>query len=123
MEFYDKIKTSFSFENYLDLSKFSQRKTITKFRCSDHTLEIEKGRHKKIPRESRLCKLCDSAEVESEEHFLLKCNYYDNLKEKHLITQYDDVKSLITEISPKCCGEYLSEALAKRDKAYERLRY
>ena len=32
MQFYDKIKMQFSFEDYLDLPNFSQRKAITKFR-------------------------------------------------------------------------------------------
>ena len=54
MQFYNEIKTQFCFENYLDLPNLSQRRIITKFRCSDHTLEIEKGRHNKIPREERV---------------------------------------------------------------------
>ena len=120
MEFYEKIKTSFSFENYLDLPNFSHRKIITKTRCSDHTLEIEKGRHKKTPRECRLCKLCNSEEVETEEHFLLKCNFFDNLKEKHQITRFDNVKTLLTEIRPKSLSGYLIEAFAKRNEAYEK---
>ena len=79
-QFYDKIKTQFSFENYLEIPNFSQRQAIAKLRCSDHKLEIEKGRHNKVPKEERLCRVCDSGEIETEEHFLIKCKFYDNLK-------------------------------------------
>ena len=116
MEFYDEIKSSFSFENYLDLPIFFHRKTITKIRCSDHTLEIEKGRHKKTPREQRLCKLCDSAEVETEEHFLCKCNFFNELKRKHKVMQFSDAVSFINGISPASLGIYLTEALSKRNE-------
>ena len=37
--------------------------------------EIEKGRHKKIPRENRFCTLCQNMEVEDEVHFILKCPF------------------------------------------------
>ena len=59
--FYTKHKLTFEFEDYLNISSFDKRKAIAKFRCSDHDLEIERGRHKRIPREARLCcKLCES---------------------------------------------------------------
>ena len=82
MKFYNEIKTHFAFENYLDQPNFSLRKIITKLRCSDHTLEIEKGRHNKIPREERVCKVCDCEETETEENFLIKCKFYEKLKSK-----------------------------------------
>ena len=67
---YDQIKHIFEKEKYLDdIDCFQMRKSITKFRCSDHKLKIEIGRHKKIPREERFCESCRS-EVETESHFL-----------------------------------------------------
>ena len=32
--------------NYLKIPGFQQRRHISKLRCSDHALEIEKGRYK-----------------------------------------------------------------------------
>ena len=61
---------------------FENRKATTKIRCSDHCLEIEKGRHKNIPRVERICKVCDKSEIETEEHFLQKCKKYDPLRNK-----------------------------------------
>ena len=58
LEFYCKRKNKFEFEKYLNINKFETRKRISKLRCSDHDLEIEKGRHNKLPREARTCKLC-----------------------------------------------------------------
>ena len=121
LEFYNEIKTAFLLEKYLDLPDFLHRKTITKLRCSDHSLEIEKGRHSKTPREARHCKLCDCGQVETEEYFLLKCHFFDKLKDRYLVMQSDDLKTLmtITDIRPKIFGEYLIEALETRNKAYE----
>ena len=51
---------------YLNISDFQIRKAITKIRCSDHVLEIEKGRHRKIPRADRICKFCDKNSIETE---------------------------------------------------------
>ena len=46
---YKQFKDKFALENYLIVtSNFERRKLITKFRCSDHDLIIEKGRHKKL---------------------------------------------------------------------------
>ena len=49
LRFYKKCKDSFAREPYLDnLNCFQLRKIVAKFRCSDHRLEIEVGRHKQI---------------------------------------------------------------------------
>ena len=46
---YKQFKNKFALENYLIVtSNFDNRKLIAKFRCSDHELMIEKGRHKKL---------------------------------------------------------------------------
>ena len=46
---------------------------------SDHSLEIEKGRYNKTPREERLCKNCGV--IEDKAHFILKCKVNQNLRE------------------------------------------
>ena len=73
LKLYDQIKHIFGKEKYLDeVVNYSMRKFITKFRCSDHKLEIEVGRHKKIPRENRVCRQCPN-DIETELHFLCSC--------------------------------------------------
>ena len=53
---YSKLKTDIKLEDYLKLTK--NRQLLTKFRTSDHPLEIELGRCKTIARHQRLCKTC-----------------------------------------------------------------
>jgi hypothetical protein len=69
------------FENYLSVIKCNKfRIALTKFRCSNHMLEIETGRHKNIIRCERLCKLCKMNVVEDEYHFLLVCPVLRNIR-------------------------------------------
>ena len=53
---------------------------LSKFRCSDHALLIEVGRHKGLQVEQRLCKMRHLNLVEDEFHFLTICPAYDNLR-------------------------------------------
>ena len=83
MRFYKTFKECFEKEPYLDhLTNFHARKIITKFRCSDHRLEIEKGRHRNLPVENRICPVCRT-DVETELHFLQECAEYNNLRTRY----------------------------------------
>ena len=63
-------------ENYLkQIPNFKVRQNYTKFRVSNHSLNIEKGRHNKIPKELRFCPFC-SKQIETEIHFLIQCDSY-----------------------------------------------
>ena len=80
LRFYKTFKDSFCKKSYLDhVSNFQLRKVITKFRCSDHPLEIEKCRHKKLKVEERICKVCNS-EVETDMHFFQRCPMYESIR-------------------------------------------
>ena len=119
MHFYSTIKKDFSFEKYLDLPDFILRKNIAKIRCSDHALEIEKGRHKKIPREGRLCKVCKEKSIETEDHFLTKCKFYDNLKIKHNFTYIINSSAFMNDTEPEKLAKYVLDAWAERENAIE----
>ena len=93
LEIYGQIKDKFEREPYLEeIANFQLRKIITKFRCSDHKLEIEIGRHNNIPRENRLCKTC-LVDIENEMHFLCNCPRYNDVR-----AYYFGKASLTTEI-------------------------
>ena len=84
LRFYKVFKKSFTREPYLNILKdYKLRKLVTKFRCSDHILEVEIGRHKKVEYEQRICKICN-ADVETEIHFLQACPIYNHLRVKYL---------------------------------------
>ena len=76
------FKTNNKFENYLDIKNRKHRVAFSKYRLSDHILNIEKGRHSRpsIPREERKCQFCPT-KVEDEIHFLTECIYYKNREE------------------------------------------
>ena len=89
LKFYQEIKEEYQYEQYLDIDSFERRRLISKLRCSDHTLEIEKGRHKpeniRKPPEERKCVFCDKGEVEDEKHFLYSCDKYYQIRCKYPI--------------------------------------
>ena len=90
MELYGKIKTNICHEEYLNqLPFFKSRQSLTKLRISAHTLEIERGRYKRpiIPRENRLCNVCNI--VDNEVHFLLHCKIHVEIR-KNLISEVID---------------------------------
>ena len=87
---YRTFKVDYEREMYLlinDLPK-THISSFAKFRVSAHSLEIEKGKHKKLLLTERICPLCKSS-VETEIHFLLHCqplseqrnNFYKELEE------------------------------------------
>lgn len=80
LRYYNMFKTNFNCELYIQMNiprKF--KVAIAKFRMSSHVLEIEVGRHKNIPIEERICKLCNY-DVECEFHVLLECKAFSNLR-------------------------------------------
>jgi hypothetical protein len=81
LSFLGKFKKDYRIEPYLSVIKNpTVRKTFSKFRISNHKLEIEYGRYKNIPREKRTCKLCHSDEVEDEFHFAFTCQKYNDIR-------------------------------------------
>ena len=73
----------FKFEKCIEIIQdIPLRIMMTKFRISDHKLNIEKERQKAMRREERLCQTCKTKAVESEEHLLLECNSYSNYRNK-----------------------------------------
>ena len=78
---YKMFKNKFAMKDYLiNLHDFESRKIVAKFRCSNHTLMIETGRHKKIDLEERMCKMCSQKRVEDGRHFLLECQAYNKVR-------------------------------------------
>ena len=118
--FYKKIKLEFGMERYLEIPNFQQRRYIGKLRCSDHVLEIEKGRHKKGNAhtlvQDRICIICKNGEVEDEEHFLLKCNQYNDLRLKHGITHLNEASAFFNDYNLYTVGNFLYDAFKLREE-------
>ena len=78
-------KNKYALSNYLDsIPSRKKRSLISKLRLGTLDLEIETNRKHKIPRAERLCKLCDTGEVENEVHFILNCPTLSQCRETFL---------------------------------------
>ena len=94
---YKTFKSQLKLEKYLSVSmNFKYRKTLCKFRCSDHTLLIETGRHKRLDVNDRICKNCTLGLIEDEIHFLLVCPAYETLRTNLLL--HTSVAPLTTDL-------------------------
>ena len=72
------LKNEFIKENYIDILKEKHLlRAMSRLRTSYHPLKIKTGRHCKppLPRENRLCSVCNV--IEDEEHFLVSCKKYE----------------------------------------------
>ncbi len=89
---YSLFKTLFQIETYLLSQEINgaHMRALARFRTSNHTLAIEKGRHTIPPTAShhRYCIQCNSGEVEDEIHFLLTCTKHAILRERLLNSIY-----------------------------------
>ena len=90
LEFYNKIKTKFELEKYLNtINNSSYRQNLTRYRISCHNLFIERGRYENplVPREERWCIPCYTNSgikpIENEIHVLTNCPFYNGIKSKN----------------------------------------
>ena len=124
---YNLLKQNIGTEHYLHVIRNPLiRKTMTKFRLSNHTLMIEKGRHLNIPKEQRFCPFCKD-KVECEMHFLITCPFYKTLRcdilepminlrpNYHDITDVEKFQYLMSDENTKISARFLSEAFALRE--------
>ncbi len=72
------LKSEYKPEYYLNYPEMQIRKLISKFRISDHSLAIETGRYKNIPRNERICTTCNV--LDDEHHFFYHCRINNKLR-------------------------------------------
>ena len=119
--FFSKIYNyEFKIQEYLTypLQK-TLRSQLSKLRISAHPLNIEVGRYCQppIPRSNRYCKFCIN-EVEDEEHFLLNCNLYQDIRDKFEESLgHFDIEDIINPVNyqfTKYLCKYLDECFKIR---------
>ena len=92
----DKIKT----EQYvLQNMPKHYRKSLAKFRSGTLQIRVETGRYENVPLQDRICKFCSSGSIEDEQHVLIDCELYNDLRYK-LFQQMKDLDKEFTVISP-----------------------
>ena len=82
LRFYKLVKSTFTFEPYLDGNNSTWRKSTARLRSSSHTLNIETGRYiNQSDQRLRLCDFCSKClkhdVIEDEAHFLTTCPLYN----------------------------------------------
>ena len=113
---YKTVKNDFNPPKHLGLP-YNLRKVISRIRCSNHQLAIEKGRHKnpKTPRGERLCRLCDEEIVEDEEHFLLNCTTFTQLRD-HYDMNFLNLPDILNMDDQYRLAQYLLSAFELRQR-------
>ena len=97
---YPQFKCYLIQESYLEIINIRKYLiAFSKFRCSNHQLAIEQGRHSEILMADRICVFCNARNcvvVEDEYHFLLICDDYKLLGHRYVTKQlppYDETQN------------------------------
>ena len=96
LRLYKKLKSEYSMESYLYHSDFELRSALCKMRISTHSLEIERGRYKKLSVDERTCNYCSGKAVEDELHFICQCSHYSSERNKRFLRIYKLSQACIT---------------------------
>ena len=78
------FKTSHGFESYINYLPDDLRIALSKFRCVNHKLPIERGSFWGIARDIRVCELCNSAKLGDEYHYTFECTYLRTERHKFI---------------------------------------
>lgn len=117
LQFYKGVVQDFRAQAYIQATRNRHhRQALTKLRISAHTLEIERGRYRNVPRENRLCSCCDV--VEDELHFLDKCRLYNKARQR-LNQQTDCSKPsdlLVRDDQQPVLAKYVYNCFQQREK-------
>ena len=98
---YRLFKKKLCFEENLTYLPSILRQRVLKFRLSNHRMPIQQRRSLGIPRDERMCTVCDSGEVGDEFHYLLN---YSNENVKRNRTKYVDKCYIHHPNVPKFCS-------------------
>ncbi len=115
---------SYAHQSYLRvITNVQLRQSLSRFRCSNHCLEVECGRHAKpesVPRRDRVCCMCSLGAVEDEDHMLLVCPAHHDIRckfgqqlEKQL-TPCSLLPELMRSTTQKTVALYLVSCLDSR---------
>jgi hypothetical protein len=82
LRLYSAIKSELAREDYISWQIPARHRALyARLRSGTHQLRYETGRWANEPEEERLCNVCVTGKVESEEHFLLECYVYRKVRE------------------------------------------
>jgi len=100
------------------------RQSLSRFRCSNHRLEVECGRHAKpesVSRRDMICCLCSLGAVQDEDHLLLVCPAHHDIRCKFSqqlgkqLTPCNLLPELMHSANQKAVALYLVSCLDNRN--------
>ena len=78
---YCTFKQDYGVEEYCKcIMPKNHRSALCKFRCGVAPLRIETGRYEGLPIDRRICPCCNINVIENENHVLLECSLYNDLR-------------------------------------------
>ena len=127
---YVKYKKILKKEDYLKSEDSIGRRMLARIRSGTNSLRIETGRYErpKLAEEYRICRVCKT-ETENEEHFLMGCSAYENIRKETIQEMYreneeeETIKKIFFGIGKedeiKKVIRYIRRAMSKRRRILE----
>ena len=120
---YRTFKFSIGKEEYLDrFLSIQQRSAVARFRCGSFPLAVELGRYRRpvIPLEQRTCRVCNNGQIENEEHFLIQCCKYNDIRHNllgpiNVNDATDEFKRILKQTDSKVLSNYIISAYELRN--------
>ena len=116
LSFYATFKKDYLLEDYLEVIKDpKQRRIHSKFRISNHKLEIECGRYHSVNRDERFCTNCNNNTVEDEFHVAFRSKTYEGLRtdSHNILKDYFQ-----TNITDELHRKLLSNVMSSKDPVH-----
>ncbi len=112
-----KFGYSYAHQRYLQaITNVQLRQSLSRFKCANHRLEVECGRHvkpKRVPRRDRVCRLCPLEAVEDElvcpAHQDIRCKFGQQLGKQ--LTPCSLLLELMHSANQKAVALYLVSCL------------
>ena len=114
---YSRFKHLFECEQYVTCSFLSrhQRAVLAQTRSGTLALEEERGRWRGVTRAHRLCKQCESNDIETVEHFILMCPKYNDLRQTIFGNNMQTIIEMLQDINfTKRLSKFILEAFKNR---------
>ena len=83
---YKLFKNEIKFEKYLMNLDITERINLCKFRCRNSKIPsvVQGYAYLNIPYENRVCTFCNLNEIGDEYHYVMRCHYFQNSREKYI---------------------------------------
>ena len=95
---------------------------MARFRCGSFPLAVELGRYRRpvIPLEQRTCRVCNSGQIENEEHFLIQCSKYNTIRNNlfgpiNINDATDEFLRIMKQSDSKILSNYIISAYELRN--------